>query len=64
MAKGLMSVWDIISGISENHNVTMNQLVNVNNQDTGHNSWQPRRFFVYNVDNGLIIHMIHYRFVS
>jgi len=64
MAKGLMSVWDIISGISENHNVTINQLVNVNNQDKGHNSWQPRRFFVYNVDNGLIIHMVRYRFVS
>jgi len=33
MAKGLMSVWEIISGNFENHNVTMNQLVNVNNQE-------------------------------
>jgi hypothetical protein len=32
--------------------------------DKGHNSWRHRQFFVYNVHDGLIIHMENYLFVS
>jgi hypothetical protein len=31
--KGWCLLWDIISGISENYNLTMNQLVNLNNRE-------------------------------